>query len=252
MIRINKYLSQCGVTSRRGAETLITEGRVAVNGTKLTEVGAVIDESKDRVTVDGDLVMPAEELVYIVLNKPAEVMTTLSDPFRRRTITRFLKGSPCRVYPVGRLDYDTEGVLLLTNDGDLAYRLTHPKYEIPKVYEAKVEGKFQRVDSETLARGVKLEDGATGKATATVLEYSRRGTTVRLTLTEGRKREVKQLCAAVGHPVKYLERVDFAGITVKGLARGKWRYLSGDEVARLKKMVGLPGDTASGSTGDAS
>jgi len=239
VIRINKYLSQCGVTSRRGAEALIKEGRVAVNGRPLTEVGAVIEEATDEVRVDGEVVAPVEQQVYIVLNKPAEVMTTLRDPFRRRTVARFLKGVPCRVYPVGRLDFDVEGVLLLTNDGDLAYRLTHPKYDVPKVYEAKVEGKFQRVDSEAIARGVALEDGAIGRAAVTVLEYARRTTRVRLTLTEGRKREVKQLCAAVGHPVVYLERVEFAGITAKGLARGRWRHLTAAEIERLKSLVGL-------------
>lgn len=239
VIRINKYLSQCGVTSRRGAEALIGEGRVSVNGEILTELGTIIEEGKDQVAVDGEPVEPVEEQVYIVMNKPAEVMTTLRDPFRRKTVARFLKGAPCRVYPVGRLDYDTEGVLLLTNDGDLAYRLTHPKYEVPKVYEAKVDGKFGRLESEALSRGVKLEDGAIGKAMVSVLEYARRTTRIRLTLTEGRKREVKQLCALVGHPVKYLERVEFAGITAKGLARGKWRQLSTREVDHLRGMVGL-------------
>lgn len=239
MIRINKYLSQCGVTSRRGAEALIKEGRVSVNGETLTELGAIIDEAADEVRVDGEVVTPVEEQVYIMLNKPAEVMTTLRDPFRRRTVARFLKGVPCRVYPVGRLDFDVEGVLLLTNDGDLAYRLTHPKYQVPKVYEAKVEGKFQRIDSSAIAHGVKLEDGAIGRATVSVLEYARRATRIRLTLTEGRKREVKQLCAAVGHPVKYLERVEFAGITAKGLARGKWRHLTKGEIEHLKSLVGL-------------
>ncbi len=238
-IRINKFLSMCGVTSRRGAETLIEEGRVKVNGKKLTEQGAIIDEEHDVVKVDNQIVAPVEEDLYILLNKPSGAMTTLHDPFRRRTIRRFLKGVPSRVYPVGRLDFDTEGVLLLTNDGDLAYRLAHPKYEVPKIYEAEVKGKFARTASERIARGIKLEDGATGKAVVNILDYARRTTRIRLTLTEGRKREVKQLCKAVGHPVKKLVRVEFAGITAKGVEPGEWRYLSQGEVDYLKGMVGL-------------
>ena len=239
MIRLNKYLSVCGVTSRRGAEVLIREGRVTVNRRKVREVGTVIDETADKVRVDNRIVRPVQESVYIVLNKPTEVMTTLHDPFRRKTITNYLKKVGRRVYPVGRLDFDTEGVLLLTNDGDLAYRLAHPKYEVPKVYEARVAGKFQSVHSGQIARGVKLEDGAVGRALVNIIEYSRRGTLIRLTLTEGRKREVKQLCKAVGHPVKKLTRIEFAGITARGLKAGEWRPLTEDEVDRLKSMVNL-------------
>ncbi len=239
MIRINKYLSLCGVTSRRGAEALIKEGRVRLNNKKLTEVGTVIDETRDKVKVDGALVSPAEEKIYVLLNKPTAVMTTLHDPFGRRTVAQYVKKARHRVYPVGRLDYDTTGVLLLTNDGDLAYRLAHPRFQTPKVYEARVMGRFHRVDSETIARGVKLEDGATGRAVVNVVEYAKKTTKIRLTLTEGRKREVKQLCKAVGHPVKELSRIEFAGLTVHDLKPGKWRYLDEDEVGRLMAMVNL-------------
>ncbi len=239
MIRINKYLSQCGVTSRRGAEALIKEGRVKLNNKKLKEVGTIIDETTDKVKVDGVLVTPAEEKLYVLFNKPANVMTTLHDPFGRKTIAQYVKKARHRVYPVGRLDYDTTGVLLLTNDGDLAYRLAHPKFQTPKIYEARVTGRFQRVDSETIARGVKLEDGAIGRAVVNVIDYAKKTTKIRLTLTEGRKREVKQLCAAVGHPVRELTRIEFAGLTVHDLKPGKWRYLSEDEVGRLKALVNL-------------
>ncbi|PWB72254.1 pseudouridine synthase, partial [candidate division GN15 bacterium] len=129
MIRINKYLSLCGVTSRRGAEALIAEGRVTVNESKLTKTGVIVDETTDIVKVDGVIVAPVEVSVYVLLNKPASVMTTLHDPFKRKTILHFLRKLPHRVYPVGRLDFDTEGVLLLTNDGDLAFRLAHPRYQ---------------------------------------------------------------------------------------------------------------------------
>lgn len=239
MIRINKYLSLCGVTSRRGAEALIAEGRVAVNESRLEKPGAVIDENTDIVKVDGVIVAPVDLKVYVLLNKPPSVMTTLHDPFKRKTILHFLKKLPDRVYPVGRLDFDTEGVLLLTNDGDLAYRLAHPRYQVPKVYEALVKGQFNRENAEKMLRGVKLEDGATGKARADILGFVKSMTRVRLTLTEGRKREVKQLCKAVGHPVEKLRRVEFAGISARNLAIGEWRYLTSAEINRLKSLTGM-------------
>lgn len=239
MIRINKYLSLCGVTSRRGAEGLIAEKLVSVNDITVEKVGIIIDEDHDVVKVEGVEVRPVQDKVYVVLNKPPNVMTTLSDPFKRKTVMNFLKKLPQRVYPVGRLDYDTEGVLLLTNDGDLTFRLAHPSYQIPKIYEAVVEGQFTREDGQTIQRGIKLEDGATGKARADVLGFIKGMTRVRLTLTEGRKREVKQLCKAVGHPVSRLRRVEFAGVTVRNLKPGEWRYLSSSEISRLYGMVGL-------------
>ncbi len=239
MIRINKYLSLCGVTSRRGAEALIAEGRVTVNDVTLEKVGTIINEDTDIVKVDGVVVTPVSEKIYILLNKPRHVMTTLHDPFKRRTILHLLKDLRHRVYPVGRLDYETEGVLILTNDGDLAYRLAHPRYQIQKIYEAIVKGQFQRIASEKIARGIKLEDGAIGKAVVRILEYGKHNTRIRLILTEGRKREVRQLCKAVGHPVKNLVRVEFAGITAKGVGKGKWRHLTEREVELLKSQVEL-------------
>lgn len=239
MIRINKYLSLCGVTSRRGAEALIAEGRVVINESRLEKAGAVVDENTDIVKVDGVIVSPVDVKVYVLLNKPASVMTTLHDPFKRKTILNFLKKLPDRVYPVGRLDFDTEGVILLTNDGDLAYRLAHPRYQVPKVYEALVKGQFSRENAEKVLRGIKLEDGATGRARADILGFVKSMTRVRMTLTEGRKREVKQLCKAVGHPVEKLRRVEFAGITARNLNSGEWRYLTSSEISRLKSLTGL-------------
>lgn len=239
VIRINKYLSLCGVTSRRGAEALIAEGRVVINESRLEKAGAVVDENTDIVKVDGVIVSPVDVKVYVLLNKPASVMTTLHDPFKRKTILNFLKKLPDRVYPVGRLDFDTEGVILLTNDGDLAYRLAHPRYQVPKVYEALVKGQFSRENAEKMLRGIKLEDGATGRARADILGFVKSMTRVRMTLTEGRKREVKQLCKAVGHPVEKLRRVEFAGITARNLNSGEWRYLTSSEISRLKSLTGL-------------
>ncbi len=237
LIRINKYLSLCGVTSRRGAEVMIGEGRITVNDTTVTEVGTILDENKDIVKVDGTVVTPVEHKVYVVFNKPPQVMTTLHDPFKRKTIVNYLKDLPIRVYPVGRLDYDTEGVLLLTNDGDLAYRLAHPRYQIQKIYEARVKGYFKPEAVQLIQKGIKLEDGATGRADVAILGYSNQMTKIRLTLTEGRKREVKQLCKSVGHPVKQLRRVVFAGITARGLKLGRWRYLTNDETEELKGLT---------------
>lgn len=239
MIRINKYLSLCGVTSRRGAETLIAEGKITVNGETLTKVGTIIDEDNDAVKVNGTLVAPVTQKTSVVLNKPRMVMTTLFDPFKRRTVRHCLKGLEARVYPVGRLDYDTEGVLLLTNDGDLAYRLAHPRFQVERIYEAKVAGEFEPPSALKIASGIKLEDGATGRAIVDILQASHNWSRIRLTLTEGRKREVKQLCKKVGHPVQHLTRVEFAGITCRSLRSGGWRVLSKVEISILYKLVGL-------------
>lgn len=218
---------------------LVAEGRVTINGHTVEKVGVIVDETADVVKVDGTEVTPVTKKVYIVLNKPQRVMTTLFDPFRRRTVLHYLKKLRYRVYPVGRLDYDTDGALILCNDGDLAYRLTHPKYRVPKVYYAKVSGNFTRADVIRIQRGIQLEDGAIGRAQTDILGYGKGFTRLKLTLTEGRKREIKQLCKAVGHPVRYLRRLEFAGVTVTGLKPGAWRYLTPGEVNRLKALVRL-------------
>jgi 23S rRNA pseudouridine2605 synthase len=239
LIRINKYLSLCGVTSRRGADKLITEGRISLNDTPIEEKGVIVDETSDIVKVDGVEVKPVDEKVYLLMNKPANVMTTLRDPFKRKTIMHYLKSLPHRVYPVGRLDFDTQGALLLTNDGDLAYRLAHPRYRVKKIYEALVTGHFKPEDAKKIKAGIKLEDGATGRAEVDILGFVRKMTRIRLTLTEGRKREVKQLCEKVGHPLTDLRRVEIAGIPLKDLRPGRWRYLTVKEIDRLKDMVDL-------------
>ncbi len=238
MTRVNKYLSQCGVSSRRGAEKLILSGRVTINDL-VAKIGAVIEESTDFVKVDGTVVTPVKDRFYVLLNKPRNVMTTLHDPFKRRTVVHLLKNVPERVFPVGRLDYSTEGVLLLTNDGDLAYRLSHPRYQVPKVYQATVEGCFMPVKGEQMAAGIKLEDGVTGHARVDHIQQGPKTSVVRMTLFEGRKREVRQMCKAVGHPVKRLSRLKFAGLTDEGLKRGEWRYLIPNELDRLRRLVGL-------------
>ncbi|MFH1374028.1 MAG: pseudouridine synthase [bacterium] len=239
MIRLSKFLSQCGVTSRRGATGLVAEGRVTINDITVEQIGTIIDETVDTVKVDGSVVAPVENKVYVVLNKPRQVMTTLHDPFKRRTILHYLKNLRHRVYPMGRLDFDTAGVLLLCNDGDLAFRLTHPRYHVEKIYEAVVTGCFQPEDCSRIEKGIKLEDGATGRALVRILEHRGNTSRLRLTLTEGRKREVKQLCRLVGHPVRELTRIEFAGIRTGSLGPGTWRHLTEDEVNQLQAMVGL-------------
>ena len=239
LIRINKYLSMCGITSRRGADGLIADGRVTINGSALEERGAVVDTEHDVIKVDGVEANPVEDMVYVVLNKPAMTMTTLHDPFKRRTVVDYLKTLKHRVYPVGRLDYDAEGVLLLTNDGDLAFRLAHPRYQVTRIYEAMVSGRFIRESGDRIKKGIKLDDGAMGRAKVSILNYTADQTRIRLILTEGRKREVKQLCRVVGHPVKRLKRVEFAGIQLRHLKPGQFRNLTRGEVRRLRQLVGL-------------
>ena len=212
---------------------------MTLNDVTVEKVGVIVDETSDVIRVDGSIVTPVTKKVYVVFNKPQRVMTTLYDPFRRRTVLHFLRKLRYRVYPVGRLDFDAEGVLILCNDGDLTYRLAHPKYRVPKVYNAKVSGHFTRADVIRIQRGIKLEDEAIGRAQADILGYGKGITRIKLTLTEGRKREVKQLCKAVGHPVKHLRRVEFAGVTARGLKPGAWRYLTPSEVNRLKTLVRL-------------
>jgi len=229
----------CGVASRRGAEKLIKDGRVTLNDDLVEHPGTVIDESKDVVKVNGEIAKPVGKKVYILLNKPRNVLTALSDPFRRRTVAHLTRQLNTRVYPIGRLDYDTEGALLLTNDGELAYRLAHPKYQIKRVYHALVFGTFTSEDAAKIENGIKLEDGHIGKGIARPLSSGIKNSKVEISLTEGHKREVKQLLKATGHPVRELRRVEFAGLKVNGVKKGNWRYINRAEVEELKKLVDL-------------
>jgi 23S rRNA pseudouridine2605 synthase len=225
-MRLNAFIARAGIASRRGAEELIRAGRVRVNG----EVAglATFVEQRDVVEVDGARIDP-EPLAHVILHKPAGVVTTARDPQRRPTVVD-LVAHDRRIVPVGRLDADTSGALLLTNDGPLAHRLMHPRYEVDKVYEAEVEGEPDREALERLREGVELEDGRTAPAEARLLGPS----LVELTIHEGRKHQVKRMLAAVGHPVRRLHRRAYAGLTLDGLAPGDWRELSADEVRRLR------------------
>src|SRR5205823_12941708 len=225
-MRLNAYLARAGVASRRAADELIKAGRVRVNG----EPGQLntFVESRDRVEVDGRPV-ELQRLTYILLNKPAGVVTTARDPQRRTTVVELVP-TETRVIPVGRLDADTTGALLLTNDGPLAHRLAHPRYGVEKVYEAEVEGRPAPSALHRLEEGVELDDGRTAPARARLLAPS----TIELVLHEGRKHPVKRMCEAVGHPVRRLHRSRYAGLTLEGLEPGAWRELEPSEVDRLR------------------
>ena len=239
MVRLQKYLAECGVASRRASEALIAAGRVTVNGAPAV-IGQSVEPGTDRVAVDGrELGAEADDKVYLVLNKPRNVVTTARDTHGRRTVLDCVHSTDSRVFPVGRLDYDTEGVLLLTNDGELAYRLIHPKFGIEKEYLAWVRGKMDAAAVARLEQGVVLEDGPTAPAKVGVVDTRPGASLVRLVIHEGRKREVKRMCDAVGHPVLSLRRITFAGIEVNGMRPGEWRNLTPAEVAALKALVGL-------------
>jgi pseudouridine synthase len=225
-MRLNAYLARAGIASRRKADELIKSGHVTVNG-RPGELNTFVD-SRDRVEVDGKPVAK-QQLAYLLLHKPAGVVTTARDPQGRRTVVDLVPPEP-RVVPVGRLDADTTGALLLTNDGALAHRLAHPRYEVDKVYVADVEGEPTDEALLGLRAGVDLDDGRTAPAGVKRLAPSR----IELTLHEGRKRQVKRMCEAVGHPVRRLHRSGYAGLTLRGLAVGAWRELTGAEVERLR------------------
>jgi len=238
--RLNKFLAHAGVCSRREADRWIAEGRISVNGRVVQELGAKIDAARDRVTANGKPVRSEEERpVYILLNKPAGRVVSVKDPFGRPTVMDLLKHVPARVYPVGRLDLETEGALLLTNDGELALKLTHPRYGVTKTYEARVEGEPTEGALDKIRHGLFLEGRKTSPARVQVLRRSHRHASLKVEIHEGRKREIRKMFEAVGYPVDSLVRVDFAGLTLEGLKPGQWRYLRTAEVKRLKTLAGL-------------
>jgi len=241
LVRINKFLSEAGVASRREADRLIQEGRVRVNGAVVDELGAKLDDEKDSVQVDGRGVRNVSTPLYVLLNKPRGCLVTLKDPFGRPTVRELLPAAMSRVFPVGRLDFDTEGLLLLTNDGDLAFRLLHPKFGVKRVYIAKVEGRPDKDALQKLERGVTVAGRRTAPARVGLLSRSPKSSWLRLELQEGRKREVREMCRAVGHEVLELKRVAFAGLEVGALKPGEWRLLQPGEVRRLKEAGGPSG-----------
>ncbi|MCF6093490.1 rRNA pseudouridine synthase [Microaerobacter geothermalis] len=239
MERLQKVMAHAGIASRRKCEEMIINGRVKVNGQVVKELGYKVKDD-DFITVDGKPVQK-ENKVYILLNKPKGVLTSLSDPFHRPLVTDLIPHLKERVYPVGRLDYDTEGLLVLTNDGELAYRMIHPRYEMDKEYIARVKGKISLDSLNLLRSGVPLEDGMTFPAEAEILKYipARDESWLKLIIHEGRKRQVRRMCEKIGHPVHELERVRIAFLTLEGVPRGEYRYLTEKEVRMLKSIAEL-------------
>lgn len=232
VVRLNKYLALSGVGSRRKNDELILSGVVKVNGKVVKELGTKIDPSRDHVTVNGKPVAHSDQQIYILFNKPKDCITTVSDERGRTTIMHYVRVRE-RIYPVGRLDRDTTGVLLLTNDGDLAHLLTHPSTGIEKLYRVRVDKVLADNDMKQLAKGVRLSDGIARSRHASILPGTRKLEAI-VTVTEGRNHLVKRMFEAMGYKVKRLDRVAFAGLTVEGLARGKWRFLTRREIAALR------------------
>ena len=228
-MRLQRFLAQAGVASRRAAEALIQEGRVAVNGVRVTQLGTRVDPAHDRVTVDGREVRPLTT-EWVALHKPPGYVSTRHDPQGRRTLYDLLPPELAHLFYVGRLDTDSEGLVLLTNDGAIAHRLLHPRYRVERVYEADVEGDPARATLDRLVRGVPLEDGIARALRAERLAPGR----VRLTLTEGRKREVRRMLAGVGHPVRRLVRTRYGTVELGSLPVGQWRRLEPHEVPRVE------------------
>jgi 23S rRNA pseudouridine2605 synthase len=241
MERIQKILSRAGVASRRAAEQLMLDGRVSVNGTTVSELGTKTDPARDDIRVDGRRLKPPARRLYLLLNKPRGYVTTRADPQRRPTVIDLLKGVREYVYPVGRLDFDSEGLLLLTNDGDLAMRLSHPSHSVPRVYEAHVLGVPDARDLARLAHGMIVEGRRTGPADVRMLspaqEAARNRAILRITIREGRNRQVRRMCEAIGHPVTELRRVAIGPIGDRKLQPGRWRELTRSEVEKLRRAA---------------
>ena len=235
-VRLQKYLAEHGVASRRSAEQLIQDGRVSVNKKVVQEMGLKIQPGKDQVRVDNQLIGGTVQLRYILLNKPSGYICSAQDDRGRRTVLDLIDGVSERIYPVGRLDYDTAGLLLLTNDGALTHHLLHPSHAVEKTYLAEIEGYPDNRAMEKLRRGLRLRDGWTAPAKANIVR--RKGTTtwVELTIHEGRNRQVRRMMEAIGFPVQRLKRTKLAFLDVKDLRLGEWRELSASEVQRLKKL----------------
>lgn len=240
MQRLQKILAAAGVGSRRHCETLIASGRVAVNGQVVTKLGTTADPDKDTITVDGLPVRPSGKKVYILLNKPVGYTCTRSDPHARRTVLDLLGSLESYVYPVGRLDVDTSGLLILTNDGDLAYRLMHPSFHVPKTYLAVVGGRPTAAQLSRLAEGIELEDGLTAPAEVRLVSWSAQAneSTIEITLHEGRKRQVRRMFAATGCRVRKLKRIRFGCLELQDLKEGDFRYLTAQEISKLKRLTG--------------
>ena len=232
-IRLQKYMAQCGVASRRHAEELIQAGRVKVNGEIITEMGIRVSD-QDRIEVDGKLINKEKKLIYIMLNKPSGYVSTVSDPEGRKTVLDLIDGVNERIYPVGRLDYDTTGLIILTNDGDFAFENTHPGQETRKTYVSEVLGMPSNKELQALRSGIMLDGKLTAPAEVEVVDIRPKSTVLRIVIHEGRNRQVKRMCEAVGRPVLRLKRSAVGRLTLGDLKLGQWRYLTNNEAKLIR------------------
>ncbi|HQL37524.1 MAG TPA: pseudouridine synthase, partial [Bacillota bacterium] len=213
--------------------------KVKVNGRLVTEPGLKIDKDRDVIEVDGNIIKSPEKKIYILLNKPSGYITSVKDQFGRPTVLDLLKGISTRVFPIGRLDYDTEGLLILSNDGELTYRITHPKHSIDKTYRALVRGEVKGEDIKIFERGMAIEDYITAPAKMEIVRYSKGNSVIDITIHEGRNRQVRKMCSAIGHEVIRLRRIKIGDIGLGGLKTGEWRYLKDSEIRYLKELGGM-------------
>jgi pseudouridine synthase len=237
MVRLNKFLRDCQLGSRRKCEKLVVGGLVTIDGSPVTDLSTMVDPVASRVEVDGKTVRPHEEQIYIAAYKPRGAIVTASDPRKRRTLYDQVPGLPTGAFAVGRLDMESEGLILLTNDGALSFRLAHPKYAIERIYEVRVKGGASADLADALRQGVVLEDGTARPKAVRVLRETGQSFMLRLTLTEGKKREIRRMIAACGYDVVRLKRVRFAGVALGALGVGRWRHLTRDEVRGLRRLV---------------
>ena len=235
-MRINKYMAECGVASRRACDEMILEGRVKVNGKKIDTPGLEINEFNDAVTLDGRRITLVSKKYYIMLHKPKGYVTTVKDDKGRKTVMELIK-IRSRLYPVGRLDYDTEGLLLLTNDGQLAYALTHPSHEVPKTYIAKIKGKISDTEVRQLRKGVEIDGKMTLPAVVKIIETDDEFSRVEVTIKEGRNHQIKKMFEVVGKEVVFLKRTAIGPLKLGGLVRGEYKNLTSKEIEILKAIV---------------
>lgn len=235
-MRLNKYIAECGAASRRGADKLISDGLVKVNNKVVTELGTIVNENNDTVTVNGKKLVLRNRDVYIILNKPKGCITAVKDDKGRKTVMDYVESKDKRLFPVGRLDYDSEGLVLLTNDGDTAYKLTHPSSEIPKTYIAKVEGEIPEKELDKLRDGIPLDGAITHRAKIKVLGVEDRISRIEITIFEGKNRQIRRMFEYIGYNVIFLKRTAIGEIRLGGLGRGLTRYLTPKEIQFLKKL----------------
>lgn len=238
IVRLQKYIAMCGEASRRAAEQLIQEGKVSVNGEKITNQGVKVEIGADKVTISGRQIEPCKKLYYIMLNKPVGYVSTVKDQFSRPAVTDLLGDEiKARLFPVGRLDYDTEGLILMTNDGDFSYKITHPKHNVEKTYIAVLKGGITIGGLNKLRNGIRLSDGfVTSPAKAEIIDTPKGITAVKITIHEGKNRQVRRMFEAVGSKVAELKRISINGVELGNLPLGRWRYLTAHEISKLKNL----------------